>query len=91
MFVVRMMTEQRCGRGGAYGGAPWHCLGRRTSNKKTNNKKYGVTLDDRRSITTHITTNQKHAGAMERVYERRCDQGGARRGDDTIVLGGIGS
>jgi hypothetical protein len=40
-------------------------------------------------MTLHTTTNQKHAGVIKRVYERRCDQGGARRGDDTIILGGI--
>jgi hypothetical protein len=91
MFAVWMMIEQRCGQGGAYGGAPWHCFGRRTSDEKTNNQKYGVTLDGRRLMMTHTTTNQKHASATERDYKRRCDQGGARRGDDTIVLGGIRS
>jgi hypothetical protein len=40
---------------------------------------------------SHATTNQKHVGAMERVNESRCNQGGARRGDDTIILGGIRS
>ena len=73
------------------GEALWHCVGRLTSNKKTNNQKYGVTLDGWRSMMPHTTTNQKHAGAMERVNKRRYDQGGARRGDDAIVLGGIRS
>jgi hypothetical protein len=48
--------------------------------KKTNNKKYIMTLDGRRSMTMHTTINQKHVGATEWVYERRCNQGGARRG-----------
>jgi hypothetical protein len=42
-------------------------------------------------MTTHTKTNQKHMGATEQIYERRCDQGGERRGDDTIGLGGIRS
>jgi hypothetical protein len=62
------------------GGAPWHCFGRQKSDKKTNNEKYGVTLDGWHSMMQHTTTNQKHVGAMEQVYERRCDQGGACRG-----------
>ncbi len=40
---------------------------------------------------SHTTTNQKHAGTIERVYESMCDQGRERRGDETIVLGGITS
>ena len=36
----------------------------------------------------HTTTNQKYVGAMERIYERRCNQGGECRGDDTIKWGG---
>jgi hypothetical protein len=60
------------------------------SNKqqKTNNQKYGMTLDGWCSMTPQTTTNQKHAGAIERVYKRRCNQGRARKGDDTIILGG---
>jgi hypothetical protein len=57
--------------------------------QKTNNQKYGMTLDGRCSITLHTTTNQKHVGAIEQAYKRKCDQGGVRGGDDTIVLGGI--
>jgi hypothetical protein len=77
--------------GGAYGGAQWHCFGRQMSDKKTNNHKYGVTVDGRRSKMPHTTTNQKHAGVIEQVHKRRHDQGGAHRGDDTIILGGIRS
>jgi hypothetical protein len=33
----------------------------------------------------------KHVGTIEGVYESRCNQGGARRGDETIILGGIRS
>jgi hypothetical protein len=40
---------------------------------------------------SHATTNQKHTGAMERVYKSRCNYGGVRRGDDTVVLVGIRS
>jgi hypothetical protein len=54
-------------------------------------QKNGKTFDGRRSLTPHTTTNQKHVGAMERVYKRSYDQGGAHRGDNTIVLGGIRS
>jgi hypothetical protein len=38
---------------------------------------------------SHKTTNQKHAGAMERVYESRCNQGRVCRVDETIVSGVI--
>jgi hypothetical protein len=40
---------------------------------------------------SHTTTNQKHAGAMEQVYKSRYYKKQASRGDDTIVLEGIGS
>ncbi len=40
-------------------------------------------------MTTHTANNQKHVGAMERVYKRRCNQGGATRGDNIIVLGAL--
>jgi hypothetical protein len=69
-------------------GGPWHCFGHQTSNKKTNNQKYGATLDGRSLMMPHTTTHQKDAGAMERVYKKRCNQGGECRGDDTIVFGG---
>jgi hypothetical protein len=91
VFAVLMMIEQRRGQGGAYGGVQWHCVGRGTSDKKTNNQKYGMTIDGRRLMTLHTATNQKYTSAIKRVYERRCNQGGACRGDDTIVLGGIRS
>jgi hypothetical protein len=47
------------------------------SNKQQKNKQSIIQRDLRwpRSMTTHKTTNQKHAGAMERVYKRRCNQG----------------
>jgi hypothetical protein len=41
--------------------------------------------------TSHATTNQKHVGTMEQVYESRCSQGGVRRGDNSIILGGVRS
>jgi hypothetical protein len=40
---------------------------------------------------SHLTINQKHAGAMERVYESRCNQRRVCRGDEIIILGGIRS
>jgi hypothetical protein len=61
-----MMIEQRRGWGGAYGGTPWHHFGRQTSDKKTNNKKYGVTLDGGRLVIIYTTTNQKQAVMIEK-------------------------
>jgi hypothetical protein len=62
-------------------------------NKQQKNKQSKIWHDlrCRHSMTEQTTTNQKHVGAMERVHEMRCNQGGARRGDDTIVLRGIRS
>jgi hypothetical protein len=71
-----MMIEQRHGRGGVNGGVPWHCFGRQMSDKKKINQKYGMTLDGHCLMTQYTTTNQKHAGAMERVM-----RGGATRGE----------
>jgi hypothetical protein len=56
---------------------------------KKNNRKYVMTLDGQCLMTTHTANNQKHVGAMERVYKRRCNQGGATRGDNIIVLGAL--
>jgi hypothetical protein len=91
VLVGFMMIEQRHDQGGVYGGVPWHCFGCQTSNEKTNNQKYGATLDGHCLTMQHTTTNQKHAGTMKQVYKKRCNQGGVRKGDDTIVLEGIRS
>jgi hypothetical protein len=64
---------------------PWN------KQQKTNNQKYNVTLDGQRLMTPYTTTNQKYMGSIVWAYKRRCNQGGACRGDDTIVLGGIRS
>jgi hypothetical protein len=54
-----MMIEKRQGQDEAYGGLPWHCFGHQTSDKKSNNQKYGTTLDGCRVMIIYATTNQK--------------------------------
>ncbi len=88
VFAVFMMIDQRGGGGGAYGGAPWHHVGHWTSDQKTNNKKYGVTLDVHRLTIINAAT-KKQVLMMEKGKERRFDQGGARWERYSIVLGVI--
>ncbi len=72
------------------GGFGLFMRGGKLSDTKNTTIKYVLDLHGCYDIS-HATTNQIHAGAMERVYRSRCVQGRARRGDETIVLGGIRS
>jgi hypothetical protein len=62
------------------GGAPWHCFGHQMSDKKPNNKKYGVTLDGHCLMIFYATTNQKQVAMMKKGKETcltRREHGGA--------------
>jgi hypothetical protein len=65
--------------------------GGKLSNAKNTKIKYVVALDGDVTIFHTQQPNQKHVGAMKRVYKSRWDQGGACRGGGIIVLGGIRS
>jgi hypothetical protein len=72
VFAVLMMREQRRGQGGAYGGAPWHCFGRRTSNKKNIQSKIWhdlrwLAFDDAAHNNQPKTCGHDGAGLREEV------------------------
>jgi hypothetical protein len=85
------MKERERGWGGACGGVLSLYAGRQIEQCQKCMNKICCGLRSPCYDISHATTNQKHAGAMKRVYESRCDQGRVRRGDETIVLGGIRS
>jgi hypothetical protein len=59
--------------------------------KKVETNELHLTLGGRWSMMQHSTHNQKHMGAMEQYKRAGATRRGARRGDDTIILGGIRS
>jgi hypothetical protein len=81
------MMERERGWGGAYVGVmSLHAEQQIEQRKKYKNKICCGLRWPCRDIS-HATTNQKHAGAMERVYERRCNQGGACMGKKPLFWG----
>ncbi len=56
---------------------------------KISNKKYTVTLGDRRSMNLHTPTNQKQVTIMEESKDRRADHRGSTGGCKSIVLGAV--
>ncbi len=88
---MHVMMERERGWGGAYGGVLSLRAGWQIERREKYKNKICHGLRWPCYNISHVTTNQKHVGAMERTYESRCDQREARRGDDTIVLGGIRS
>ena len=57
--------------------------------QKNSKKEIHLSFDGCRPKTVHTSTNQKHAGVVDYIYERRCNLGGVCRGGDSIVLGAI--
>ncbi len=87
--AIEGMMERECSWGGAYGRVLYLHAGQLIVGQRKIQNEICRGLRWPCYDVSHATTDQKHADAMERVHESMCNQGGARRGDETIVLGGI--
>jgi hypothetical protein len=63
--TTEVMMERECGWGGAYGGVLSCCAEQKIEQCKKYKKCHGLRYPCYN--ISHATTNQKHAGAMERV------------------------
>jgi hypothetical protein len=66
--TTERMMERECGWGGAYGGVLYLCAKRQIEQHKEYINEICCGLRWLCYNISHATTNQKHTGAMERIY-----------------------